>query len=149
MIAPGSDALWFKDAVIYQVHVRAFSDSTGDGVGDFPGLASKLAYIRDLGVSCIWLLPFYPSPLRDDGYDIAHYEGVHPSYGTLKDFRAFLRAAHDAGLQVITELVINHTSDQHSWFQAARRAPDGSSKRDFYVWSDDPRRYGQARVIFS
>ena len=149
MIRPDSDPLWFKDAVIYQVHVRAFSDSTGDGVGDFPGLASKLAYIRDLGVSCVWLLPFYPSPLRDDGYDIAHYEGVHPSYGTLKDFRAFLRAAHDAGLQVITELVINHTSDQHPWFQAARRARGGSSKRDFYVWSDDPHRYGQARIIFS
>ncbi len=133
-----TDPLWYKDAVIYQVHVRAFCDSTGDGVGDFTGLAGKLAYIRDLGVSCIWLLPFYPSPLRDDGYDIAHYEGVHPGYGTLKDFRAFLRAAHDAGLQVITELVINHTSDQHPWFQAARRAPAGSSKRDFYVWSDDP-----------
>ena len=146
---PATDPLWYKDAVIYQVHVRAFCDSTGDGVGDFTGLAGKLAYIRDLGVSCIWLMPFYPSPLRDDGYDIAHYEGVHPSYGTLKDFRAFLRAAHDAGLQVITELVINHTSDQHPWFQAARRAPDGSSKRDFYVWSDDPRRYEQARVIFS
>ena len=122
-----ADPLWYRDAVIYQVHVRAFCDSTSDGVGDFPGLAGKLAYIRDLGVSCIWLLPFYPSPLRDDGYDIAHYEGVHPSYGSLKDFRAFLRAAHEAGLQVITELVINHTSDQHPWFQAARRAPAGSS----------------------
>ena len=144
-----TDPLWYKDAVIYQVHVRAFCDSTGDGIGDFTGLAGKLAYIRDLGVSCVWLLPFYPSPLRDDGYDIAHYEGVHPGYGTLKDFRAFLRAAHDAGLQVITELVINHTSDQHPWFQAARRAPAGSSKRDFYVWSDDPTRYSQARVIFS
>ena len=151
MTAPTSalDPLWYKDAVIYQVHVRAFADSTGDGVGDFQGLASRLSYIRDLGVSCIWLLPFYPSPLRDDGYDIAHYEGVHPSYGTLRDFRAFLRAAHDAGLQVITELVINHTSDQHPWFQAARRAPAGSSKRNYYVWSDDPNRYSLVRVIFT
>ena len=113
----------------------------GDGIGDFTGLIEKLDYLSDLGVSCLWLLPFYPSPLRDDGYDIAHYEGVHPGYGTLKDFRAFLRAAHDGGLQVMTELVINHTSDQHPWFQAARRAPAGSSKRDYYVWSDTRRRY--------
>jgi maltose alpha-D-glucosyltransferase/alpha-amylase len=151
MAQPGStsDPLWYKDAVIYQVHVRAFCDSTGDGVGDFPGLTSKLPYIRSLGVSCVWLLPFYPSPLKDDGYDIAHYEGVNPSYGTLRDFRTFLRAAHEAGLQVITELVINHTSDQHAWFQAARRAPAGSSKRDYYVWSLDPHRYPEVRVIFT
>jgi maltose alpha-D-glucosyltransferase/alpha-amylase len=151
MAQPGStsDPLWYKDAVIYQVHVRSFCDSTSDGVGDFRGLTSKLPYIKSLGVSCVWLLPFYPSPLKDDGYDIGHYEGVHPSYGTLKDFRTFLRAAHEAGLQVITELVINHTSDQHPWFQAARRAPAGSSKRDYYVWSQDPQKYPGVRIIFT
>ena len=151
MAQPGStsDPLWYKDAVIYQVHVRSFCDSTGDGVGDFRGLTSKLPYIKSLGVSCVWLLPFYPSPLKDDGYDIGHYEGVHPSYGTLRDFRTFLRAAHEAGLQVITELVINHTSDQHAWFQAARRAPAGSPKRDYYVWSLDPHKYPDVRIIFT
>jgi maltose alpha-D-glucosyltransferase/alpha-amylase len=151
MAQPGSasDPLWYKDAVIYQLHVRSFCDSTGDGVGDFVGLTSKLPYIRSLGVSCVWLLPFYPSPLKDDGYDIAGYEGVNTSYGTLRDFRTFLRAAHEAGLQVITELVINHTSDQHPWFQAARRAPAGSSKRDYYVWSMDPHKYPDVRIIFT
>jgi maltose alpha-D-glucosyltransferase/alpha-amylase len=143
------DPLWYRDAIIYQLHVRAFHDSSGDGVGDFNGLTQKLPYLRSLGVSCLWLLPFYPSPLRDDGYDIAHYEGVHPSYGTLKDFRAFLKAAHEHDLQVVTELVINHTSDQHPWFQAARRAPAGSAKRDFYVWSDSPGRYAGTRIIFT
>jgi len=143
------DPLWYKDAVIYQLHVRAFADSNGDGIGDFPGLIGRLDYLAGLGVSCLWLLPFYPSPLRDDGYDIAHYQDVHPSYGTIKDFRAFLRAAHDRGLRVITELVINHTSDQHPWFQAARRAPAGSVKRDYYVWSPTTRRYEDARIIFS
>ena len=144
-----ADPLWFKDAVIYQIHVRAFHDSSGDGVGDFVGLSQKLSYLKSLGVSCLWLLPFYPSPLRDDGYDIAHYEGVHPSYGSLKDFRHFLRAAHDHDLRVVTELVINHTSDQHPWFQAARRAPAGSTKRDYYVWSDTKHRYEGTRIIFT
>ena len=120
---PVADPLWYKDAVIYQLHVKTFADSNGDGIGDFKGLTGKLDYIKDLGVDCLWLLPMYPSPFRDDGYDIAHYEGVHKSYGTLKDFRAFLDAAHARNLRVITELVINHTSDQHPWFQAARRAP--------------------------
>ena len=151
MIRPGSatDPLWYKDAVIYQVHVRAFADSNGDGIGDFRGLTEKLSYIKSLGVSCVWLLPFYPSPLRDDGYDIAHYEGVHPSYGSLKDFRAFLRTAHEHGLQVVTELVINHTSDQHPWFQAARRAPADSTKRNYYVWSDTKHKYDGVRIIFT
>ena len=117
--------LWYRDAVIYQVHVRGFFDSNDDGIGDFRGLTQKLDYIQSLGVTAIWLQPFYPSPLRDDGYDIADYHGVHPSYGTRRDFLAFLNAAHDRGLRVITELVINHTSDQHPWFQAARRAPTG------------------------
>ncbi|MPZ18976.1 MAG: maltose alpha-D-glucosyltransferase [Luteitalea sp.] len=143
------DPLWYKDAVIYQVHVRAFFDSNDDGVGDFPGLTQKLDYLQNLGVSAIWLLPFYPSPLKDDGYDISHYEGVHHSYGTLKDFRTFLREAHERGLQVLTELVINHTSDQHPWFQAARQAPPDSSKRHYYVWSDAERRWPDVRVIFN
>ncbi|MPY90473.1 MAG: maltose alpha-D-glucosyltransferase [Luteitalea sp.] len=143
------DPLWYKDAVIYQIHVRTFFDSNDDGVGDFPGLTQKLDYLQNLGVSAIWLLPFYPSPLKDDGYDISHYEGVHPSYGTLKDFRIFLREAHERGLQVLTELVINHTSDQHPWFQAARQAPPDSSKRHYYVWSDAERRWADVRVIFN
>jgi maltose alpha-D-glucosyltransferase/alpha-amylase len=143
------EPLWYKDAIVYQAHVRAFFDSTNDGVGDFRGLTSKLDYIKALGVTCLWILPFYPSPLRDDGYDIADYEDVHPAYGTLKDFRAFLDAAHSRGLRVITELVINHTSDQHPWFQAARRAPAGSKKRDFYVWSDTDTRYPGVPIIFS
>jgi maltose alpha-D-glucosyltransferase/alpha-amylase len=151
MIRPGSatDPLWYKDAVIYQVHVRAFADSNGDGIGDFRGLTTKLPYVKSLGVSCIWLLPFYPSPLRDDGYDIAHYEDVHPSYGTLRYFRHFLREAHDRGIQVITELVINHTSDQHPWFQAARKAPADSVKRNYYVWSDTKHKYEGVRIIFT
>jgi maltose alpha-D-glucosyltransferase / alpha-amylase len=141
--------LWYKDAVIYELHVRAFFDSTNDGIGDFAGLTSKLDYLQDLGVTCLWLLPFYPSPLKDDGYDIANYEGIHPSYGSMRDFRHFLREAHARGLRVVTELVINHTSDQHPWFQAARRAPIGSSKRDYYVWSDTDRKYEGVRVIFT
>jgi maltose alpha-D-glucosyltransferase/alpha-amylase len=147
---PGSakDPLWYKDALIYQVHVRTFFDSNSDGIGDFPGLTAKLDYIQRLGVSCIWLLPFYPSPLKDDGYDIAHYEEVNPRYGTLRDFKTFLREAHERGLQVITELVINHTSDQHAWFQAARKAPADSGKRSYYVWSDTPDRYNGVRIIF-
>jgi maltose alpha-D-glucosyltransferase/alpha-amylase len=143
-----SGSLWYKDAIIYQLHVRSFADSDGDGVGDFIGLASKLDYLQDLGISAIWLMPFYPSPLRDDGYDIADYQDIHPQYGTLDDFRRFLDAAHDRGLRVITELVLNHTSDQHPWFQRARRAPPGSTERDFYVWSDTPEKYADARIIF-
>jgi maltose alpha-D-glucosyltransferase/alpha-amylase len=143
-----SDPLWYKDAIIYQLHVRAFHDADGDGLGDFKGLTQKLDYLQDLGVTAIWALPFYPSPLKDDGYDIADYGNVHPDYGTLRDFRAFLRAAHERGLRVITELVINHTSDQHPWFQRARRAPPGSPERDFYVWSDTSDKYKEARIIF-
>ncbi len=145
----GHEPLWYKDAVIYEVPVRAFRDSDGDGVGDFRGLTEKLDYIRDLGVTAIWVLPFYPSPLRDDGYDIADFTGVHPSYGTLRDVKAFIKAAHARGLRVITELVCNHTSDQHAWFQRARHAKPGSSARDFYVWSDTPDRYPDARIIFT
>jgi maltose alpha-D-glucosyltransferase/alpha-amylase len=143
-----TDPLWYKDAVVYEVHVRAFADGNGDGIGDFIGLTDKLDYIADLGVTTIWLLPFYPSPLKDDGYDIADYTTVHPAYGTLDDFKTFLDVAHARGLRVITELVINHTSDQHPWFQRARRAPPGSPDRDFYVWSDSPEKYRGARIIF-
>ncbi|HWC67051.1 MAG TPA: alpha-amylase family glycosyl hydrolase [Acidimicrobiales bacterium] len=143
------DPDWYLDAVIYELHVRAFADSNGDGIGDFPGLTSKLDYLAELGITALWLLPFYPSPLRDDGYDISDYRGVHPAYGTLSDVRTFLREAHRRGLRVITELVLNHTSDQHVWFQRARRAAPGSRWRDWYVWSDTPQRYLDARVIFS
>jgi maltose alpha-D-glucosyltransferase / alpha-amylase len=143
------DPLWYKDAVIYQAHVRAFYDSTNDGVGDFAGLTEKLEYLEGLGVNAIWLLPFYPSPLRDDGYDIADYENVHPSYGTLADFDRFIEEAHRRHIRVITELVINHTSDQHPWFQAARRAPAGSPERDYYVWSDTKQKYEGVRIIFT
>jgi maltose alpha-D-glucosyltransferase/alpha-amylase len=139
---------WHKDAVIYEVHVRAFFDSNDDGIGDFAGLTQKLDYLKDLGVTAIWLLPFYPSPLLDDGYDIADYTDVHPSYGTLRDVRIFIREAHKRGLRVITELVCNHTSDQHPWFQRARRARPGSAARNFYVWSDTPDKYREARIIF-
>jgi maltose alpha-D-glucosyltransferase/alpha-amylase len=144
-----SDPLWYKDAIIYQLHVKAFRDSNADGYGDFPGLIDKLDYVQSLGVNCIWLLPFYPSPLKDDGYDIAGYEAIHPQYGSLDDFARFLDDAHSRGIRVITELVINHTSDQHPWFQRARNAPKGSPMRDFYVWSDDASRYGEARIIFT
>lgn len=140
--------LWYKDAIIYEVHVRAFHDLAGDGIGDFRGLTQKLDFLQDLGVTAIWLLPFYPSPLRDDGYDIADYTNIHPDYGTLKDFQQFLDAAHQRGLRVITELVINHTSDQHPWFQRARKAPPGSPERDFYMWSDTPDKYQGVRIIF-
>jgi maltose alpha-D-glucosyltransferase/alpha-amylase len=142
------DPLWYKDAIIYELHPRAFFDSNGDGIGDFEGLAQKLDYLQDLGVTAIWLLPFYPSPLKDDGYDISDYTDVHPSYGTLNDFREFLREAHARGLRVITELIVNHTSDQHRWFQRARRAKAGSRWRHFYVWSDTPEKYKDARIIF-
>ncbi len=143
------DALWYRDAVIYQLHIKAFFDSNNDGVGDFAGLTSKLDYIQELGVSAIWLLPFYPSPLKDDGYDVADYHNVHPQYGTVPDFKAFVREAQRRGLKVITELVVNHTSDQHPWFQAARRAPAGSRKRDWYVWSDSDQKYKGTRIIFT
>ena len=144
-----NDALWYKDAVIYQVNVKSFFDSNADGIGDFKGLTSKLEYIRDLGVNTIWLMPFYPSPLKDDGYDIADYQNVHPQFGTLDDFRNMLKEAHRLDLKVITELIINHTSDQHPWFQAARHAPAGSAQRDFYVWSDTDQKYLGTRIIFT
>ena len=146
--APQEHSLWYKDAVVYEVHVRTFHDSDGDGIGDFAGLTEKLEYLDDLGVTAIWLLPFYPSPLRDDGYDIANYTDVHPDCGTLRDFTVFLREAHRLGLRVIIELVLNHTSDQHPWFQQARRARPGSAARNFYVWSDTPDLYKEARIIF-
>jgi maltose alpha-D-glucosyltransferase/alpha-amylase len=145
---PESDPLWFKDAIIYEVHVRAFADTSGDGMGDFAGLTQKLDYLRDLGVTAIWVLPFCPSPWRDDGYDISDYTNVHPAYGTLKDFQTFLKEAHARGLRVITELVLNHTSDQHVWFQRSRRAAPGSRWRNYYVWSDSPDLYADARIIF-
>ena len=143
-----TNPLWYKDAIIYQLHVRSFFDANNDGIGDFRGLTCKLDYLQDLGVTAIWLLPFYPSPWRDDGYDIADYQGVHPKYGTLHDFRTFLREAHDRGLRVITELVLNHTSDEHPWFRRARTAKPGSRWRNFYVWSDTSDRYRDARIIF-
>jgi maltose alpha-D-glucosyltransferase/alpha-amylase len=144
-----NDPLWYKDAIIYELHVKAFCDSDGNGMGDFRGLTDKLDYLQDLGVNTLWLLPFYPSPFKDDGYDIADYHNVHPDYGTRADVRNFIREAHRRGLRVITELVINHTSDQHPWFQAARRAPPGSKKRDFYVWSDSDKKFPETRIIFT
>ena len=141
------DNLWYKDAVIYQLHVRTFCDSNGDGIGDFVGLTQRLDYLQELGTNTIWLLPFYPSPLRDDGYDIADYTTVHPSYGTLDDFKAFLNAAHNRGLRVLIEMVMNHTSDQHPWFQEARSSRD-NPKRDWYVWSDTDTKYNGVRIIF-
>jgi len=143
-----ADPLWYKDAVIYELHVKTFCDSDGDGMGDFRGLIEKLDYLQELGITAIWLLPFYPSPLRDDGYDIADYFDVNPNFGTLDDFRAFLDAARQRNLRVITELVINHTSDQNPWFQKSRRAASGSPEREFYVWSDTPEKYKDARIIF-
>ncbi|MGH6673692.1 MAG: maltose alpha-D-glucosyltransferase [Xanthobacteraceae bacterium] len=143
-----TDQFWYKDACIYQLHIKSFFDSNGDGIGDFPGLVSKLDYIANLGATAIWLLPFYPSPLLDDGYDISEYRNVHADYGTLADFRHFVRAAHARGLRVLTELVVNHTSDQHPWFQRARRAKPGSAYRDYYVWSDTDQKYAGTRIIF-
>ncbi|MGH9404186.1 MAG: maltose alpha-D-glucosyltransferase [Terriglobia bacterium] len=142
------DPLWYKDAIFYEVHVRTFKDSNGDGIGDFRGLIEKLDYLEELGVTILWLLPFYPSPLKDDGYDIANYTDVHPSYGTLEDFQRFLDEAHRRGLAVLTELVVNHTSDQHPWFQEARQSR-ASPRRDWYVWSDTPEKYSDARIIFT
>ena len=139
---------WYRDAIIYELHVKAFSDSNGDGIGDFAGLTDKLDYIRELGANCIWLLPTYPSPLRDDGYDIADYYSINPDYGAMEDFERFLSEAHDRGLRVIAELVMNHTSDQHPWFQEARKSPD-NPYRDYYVWSDNDQQYLGARIIFT
>jgi maltose alpha-D-glucosyltransferase/alpha-amylase len=146
-LALQEDNLWYKDAIIYQLHVRTFCDSNGDGIGDFVGLTQRLDYLQELGTNTIWLLPFYPSPLRDDGYDIADYTTVHPSYGTLDDFKAFLTAAHNRGLRVLIEMVMNHTSDQHPWFQEARSSRD-NPKRDWYVWSDTDTKYQGVRIIF-
>ncbi len=142
------EPLWYKDAVIYQVHVKSFFDANNDGVGDFEGLIARLDYIAEIGVTAVWLLPFYPSPRRDDGYDIAEYRDVHPEYGKLADVRRFIEEAHKRGLRVITELVINHTSDQHRWFQRARKAKPGSAARNYYVWSDDDKKYSGTRIIF-
>ena len=147
-LAPIADPLWFKDAIIYQIHPKSFFDANNDGIGDFRGILAKLDYIADLGVTAIWMLPFYPSPRRDDGYDIAEYRDVHPEYGTMEDLRQLIEAAHERNLRVITELVINHTSDQHPWFQRARRAPPGSPERDYYVWSDTDEKYSGTRIIF-
>ena len=144
-----ADPLWYKDAVVYEIHIKAFFDSNNDGIGDVQGLTEKLDYIRDLGVNTIWLLPFYPSPMRDDGYDVADYHNVAKAYGTRQDFRHLVREVHRRGLRIITELIVNHTSDQHPWFQAARRAPKGSDKRNYYVWTDDPKHYSGPRIIFT
>ncbi len=146
-VAASPETLWYKDAIIYQLHVRTFCDSNGDGIGDFPGLMQKLDYLQELGVNAIWLLPFFPSPLRDDGYDISDYTAVHPSYGVLEDFKTFLTAAHDRGMRIIIELVLNHTSDQHSWFQESRSSRD-NAKRDWYVWRETDDHYQGVRIIF-
>src|SRR5262245_44884475 len=143
-----SDPPWYQDAVFYEVPVKSFFDGDNDGLGDFPGLTRKLDYLEELGVTCIWLLPFSPSPWRDDGYDVSDYRDVHPAYGTLQDFRTFLREAHRRGIRVAAEMAINHTSDQHPWFQAARAAPPGSPLRDFYIWSDTPDRFREAEVLY-
>ena len=142
-----ADPLWYKDAVFYQLHVKSFADSNADGIGDFAGLTSKLDYLSSLGVDCLWVQPMYPSPFRDDGYDISDYTAIHPSYGTLDDFQTFLTAAHARGLRVIIELVVNHTSDQHAWFVEARSSTD-NPRRDWYVWSDTDDRYRDVRIIF-
>jgi maltose alpha-D-glucosyltransferase / alpha-amylase len=142
-----SDPLWYKDAVFYQLHVKSFADSNGDGIGDFVGLASKLGHLESLGVHCLWIQPMYPSPFKDDGYDISDYTSIHPAYGTLEDFKVFLNQAHARGLRVIIELVLNHTSDQHSWFVEARSSVD-NPRRDWYVWSDSDDRYRGVRIIF-
>ena len=144
-----SNDLWYKDAIIYQLHVKAFFDSNGDGIGDFAGLTEKLDYLQDLGVTTLWLLPFYPSPGKDDGYDIADYRRINPDFGTMRDFRRFMTEAKRRGLRVITELVINHTSDQHPWFKRARRTGPDSDARNWYVWSDTDQKYDGTRIIFT
>ena len=149
LITLSPDHLWYKDAIIYEVHVRAFFDSDADGAGDFQGLTDKLDYLEELGITVIWILPFYPSPLKDDGYDIADYFNVLPVYGSMTDFKNFVAAAHRRGIRVITELVLNHTSDQHPWFQRACLAPKNSKYRNFYVWSDTIDKYKDARIIFT
>ena len=143
------DGLWFKDAIIYQLHVKAFADSNNDGIGDFAGLTEKLDYLQDLGVTALWLLPFYPSPGRDDGYDIADYRRINPDFGSMKDFRRFIHECKRRNLRVITELVVNHTSDQHPWFKRARRSRRGSDARNWYVWSDTDEKYSGTRIIFT
>jgi maltose alpha-D-glucosyltransferase/alpha-amylase len=140
-LLPPKDTLWYKDAVIYEAHVKAYFDSTNDGIGDFPGFTSKLDYLQDLGVNCVWLLSFYPSPLKDDGYDISDFLDVHSLYGKLQNFKSFVREAHRRGIRVVTELVLNHTSDQHPWFQIALKAPKDSTARNLYVWSDTAKKY--------
>src|SRR5687767_8688682 len=142
------DPRWYQKAVIYQIHIRAFFDSNRDGIGDFPGLTAKLPYLQELGVNAIWLLPFYPSPLRDGGYDISDYTAVHPDYGTMRDFKTFVEASHELGIRVITELVLNHSSDQHPWFQRARTSEPGSRWWNYYVWSETPDKFTAARIIF-
>src|SRR5512145_1293375 len=142
-----SNDLWYKDAIFYELHVRAFSDSNADGIGDFRGLIEKLDYLQELGVNCLWLTPFYPSPLRDDGYDVADYYGIHPDYGTLQDFKVFMKEAHRRNLRVMIDLVMNHTSDQHPWFQDARSDPK-SPRRNYYVWNENDQKYKDARIIF-
>lgn len=146
-MTPSPDKLWYQDAIFYELYLRAFADGSGDGIGDFQGLATKLDYLQELGATCIWLLPVYPSPLRDDGYDISDYYQVHPDLGTLQDFKQFVDLAHEKGLRVIVDLVLNHSSDQHPWFQSARQSKD-SPYRDYYVWSDSDDRYSEARIIF-
>ena len=146
--AAEDDPLWYKDAIIYQAHIKSLFDANNDGIGDFRGLTQKLDYLQSLGITCVWLLPFFPSPLKDDGYDIADYSSIHPSYGTLDDFKAFVKAAHDRHIKVLIELVVNHTSDQHPWFQRARSAPKGSPEREFYVWSDNDKKFPETRIIF-
>lgn len=143
-----NDPLWYKDAIIYELHVKAFSDSNGDGIGDFSGLVQKLDYLKDLGINCIWLLPFFKSPMKDDGYDVSDFRSIMPEYGSLKDFRRFVREAHRRGIRVLIEVVMNHTSDEHPWFQEARTSHD-SAKRSFYVWSNDPEKYKEARILFA
>jgi len=140
-----TDTLWYKDAIFYELHVRTFADSNADGIGDFAGASQKLDYLQDLGITCIWLLPFYQSPLRDDGYDVSDYYQVHPAYGTLADCRNFIVAAHEHGIRVIADLVANHTSDQHLWFLEARSSPH-SPKRNYYIWSDSDQKYKEARI---
>jgi maltose alpha-D-glucosyltransferase/alpha-amylase len=139
---------WYKDAVIYELHIKAFRDGNCDGIGDLEGIMQKLDYLQNLGITAIWLLPFYPSPLRDDGYDIADYYSINKSYGNISQFKKLLKEAHKRNLKIITELVINHTSDQHPWFQRAIKAKKGSEERNYYVWTDDPNQYKDTRIIF-